>query len=144
MEGRKVVKCHQNVLVFYKGNPLMVSDNFFPLDMDEERKNEVRDLIKSLETPEMDGMNEADYCAAISAAASAKCAKFVQDSGITEMKNAMTWAKGMMQSQMYKPLIDYFIEARQASGITMKQIRQAFLHPSCIYRLYYQYTLKKA
>ena len=124
MEGRKVVKCHQNVLVFYKGNPLMIADNFFPLDMDEERKNEIRDLISSLETPEMAGMSEKEYCAAIAAAASEKCAKFVQDSGISEMKNAMSWAKGMMQSQMYKPLIDYFMKARQDSGVTMKEIRE--------------------
>ena len=124
MEGRKVFKCHQNVLVFYKGNPLMVADNFFPLDMSEEEKEGVLELMKSLETPEMQGLPEREYCAEIAAAAREKLGEFVADSGIEDVKNAMTWARGMVQTQMYKPLVDYFIEARQASGITMKQIRE--------------------
>lgn len=124
MEGRKVCKCHQNVLVFYKGNPLMVADNFFPLDMSEEEKEGVLELIKSLETPEMQGLPEREYCAEIAAAAREKLGEFLADSGIEDVKNAMTWALGMVQTQMYKPLVDYFIEARQASGITMKQIRE--------------------
>ena len=38
--GRKVVKCHQNVLVFYKGDPKNIKDNY--------KKIEVEEIIKEL------------------------------------------------------------------------------------------------
>ena len=82
MEGRKVVKCHQNVLVFYKGNPLLIANNFFPIDMSKEEAAEVNELIKSLETPEMEGLPEEEYCAAIAEKAREKCGQYVKDSGI--------------------------------------------------------------
>lgn len=124
MEGRKVVKCHQNVLVFYKGNPLMIADNFFPIDMGEEKKADILKLIESLETPDMKGLPEREYCEAIANVAREKCRAFVQTSGIADMKNAMTWAKGMILTQMFKPLVGYFVSAREKSGRTMKEIKE--------------------
>ena len=35
MKTRKIGRCHQNVLVFYKGNPANIKDNFQPIEIDE-------------------------------------------------------------------------------------------------------------
>jgi hypothetical protein len=36
MESRKVVKVHQNILVFYKGDPKHIKDNFKIIEYDEQ------------------------------------------------------------------------------------------------------------
>lgn len=41
--GRKVVKTHQNVLVFYKGDLKKIRDNYPPVDVDETLVKEIDD-----------------------------------------------------------------------------------------------------
>ena len=44
MEGRKVAKMHQNVLVFYKGNPAEIKSNYTKIEYKEDFENESEDL----------------------------------------------------------------------------------------------------
>lgn len=41
MKTRKLIKTHQNVLVFYKGNPQVIKDNFIPIDLSEAEINKI-------------------------------------------------------------------------------------------------------
>lgn len=45
MASRKTVKCHQNVLVFYKGNPREVTKHFPPIELSKEEEEALDDLI---------------------------------------------------------------------------------------------------
>lgn len=45
MYNRKVWKCHQNVLVFYKGNPKEIQKHFIKLDFSQlDNQDESEDL----------------------------------------------------------------------------------------------------
>lgn len=45
MKTRKVAKQHQNVLVFYKGNPREVTKHFPPIELSKEEEETLDDLI---------------------------------------------------------------------------------------------------
>lgn len=124
MEYRKTTKTHQNVLVFYKGNPLGISNNFFPIDMSEDEKESVRETIKELETEEMVGLSDEEYAKAIADEARKRVNQYLVESGTIDVKNAITWANGMENTKLKKPIVDYFINARKESGKTMKEIAQ--------------------
>lgn len=47
MESRKVAKMHQNILVFYKGDPTQVCNEFPPIEISEEEKETLTGIIES-------------------------------------------------------------------------------------------------
>lgn len=45
MESRKVAKMHQNILVFYKGDPSVIRKEFPPIELDENEKQALKEVI---------------------------------------------------------------------------------------------------
>lgn len=54
MASRKTVKCHQNVLVFYKGNPREITKHFPPIELSKEEEEVLDDLIAQTTAVEED------------------------------------------------------------------------------------------
>lgn len=47
MESRKVAKMHQNVLVFYKGDPTQIRNEFPPIEITEDEQKALQELIEN-------------------------------------------------------------------------------------------------
>jgi len=124
MKGRKVAKTHQNILVFYKGNPRAINMCYFPLDITEQEKEELRETIKSLETEDIAKLSGEDYFKAIAERAIEQIGSIENNVLIKDIKNAIKWEKGMQSTQTFKPIVDYFITAFKESGLTQKQVEE--------------------
>nr|DAT06046.1 MAG TPA: Putative modification methylase [Caudoviricetes sp.] len=52
MESRKVAKMHQNILVFFKGDPTNIRTEFPAIELDEAEKNALSDIIENYQPKE--------------------------------------------------------------------------------------------
>lgn len=52
MESRKVAKMHQNILVFFKGDPTKIRTEFPDIELDEAEKNTLSDIIENYQPKE--------------------------------------------------------------------------------------------
>lgn len=57
MESRKVAKMHQNVLVFYKGDPTQIRNEFPPIEITDDEKKALKDIIENYTPKEEDSDN---------------------------------------------------------------------------------------
>lgn len=57
MESRKVAKMHQNVLVFYKGDPTQIRNEFPPIKITDDEKKALKDIIEDYTPKEEDSDN---------------------------------------------------------------------------------------
>ncbi len=59
MESRKVAKMHQNILVFYKGDPTAIRSEFPAIELDEKEQQALTDIIENY-APKEDGDEGSD------------------------------------------------------------------------------------
>ena len=52
MESRKVAKMHQNILVFYKGDPAKVRNEFAPIEITEDEQKALQEIIENYQAKE--------------------------------------------------------------------------------------------
>ena len=52
MESRKVAKMHQNILVFYKGDPANVRNEFAPIEITEDEQKALQEIIENYQPKE--------------------------------------------------------------------------------------------
>ena len=60
MESRKVVKMHQNILVFYKGDPAKVRNEFAPIEITEDEQKALQEIIDNYQPKEEDAAPLSD------------------------------------------------------------------------------------
>lgn len=68
MESRKVAKMHQNILVFYKGDPTQIRNEFPPVEISEDEEKALREIIEGyipvedtdVPTPQTEPSSEKD------------------------------------------------------------------------------------
>ena len=60
MESRKVAKMHQNILVFYKGDPAKVRNEFAPIEITEDEQKALHEIIDNYQPKEEDQVPLSD------------------------------------------------------------------------------------
>ena len=60
MESRKVAKMHQNILVFYKGDPAKVRNEFAPIEITEDEQKALQEIIDNYQPKEEDQVPLSD------------------------------------------------------------------------------------
>lgn len=60
MESRKVAKMHQNILVFYKGDPAKVRNEFAPIEITEDEQKALQEIIDNYQPKEEDAAPLSD------------------------------------------------------------------------------------
>ena len=60
MESRKVAKMHQNILVFYKGDPANVRNEFAPIEITEDEQKALQEIIENYQPKEEDAVPLSD------------------------------------------------------------------------------------
>lgn len=60
MESRKVAKMHQNILVFYKGDPANVRNEFAPIEITEDEQKALQEIIDNYQPKEEDQVPLSD------------------------------------------------------------------------------------
>ena len=60
MDSRKVVKMHQNILVFYKGDPAKVRNEFAPIEITEDEQKALQEIIDNHQPKEEDAAPLSD------------------------------------------------------------------------------------
>lgn len=60
MESRKVAKMHQNVLVFYKGDPTQIRNEFPPIEITDDEQEALQEIIDNYQPKEDDNTVQSD------------------------------------------------------------------------------------
>ena len=60
MESRKVAKMHQNVLVFYKGDPTQIRNEFPPIEITDDEQEALQEIIDNYQSKEDDNTVQSD------------------------------------------------------------------------------------